>query len=86
MDGVVLDEQAKKDIYQAYRLQSSQQEILPTFTEQELPEVTSILIDNREEKIELYEEQELCEFDGVSLKLTDPGMDVYNSIVSELLK
>lgn len=87
MDGVILDESAKQEIYQAYRLQTSQQEILPTKkpTIQNL-DIRTILVDDRQEKVELYEEQELCEFDGVSLKLTDTGMDVYNSIITELMK
>lgn len=86
MDGVVIDEQAKKEIYQAYLLQSSQQKILPTVQAQDHGDITSILIPEREEKVELYEAEGLCEHDGVALKLTDAGMDVYNSIISELMK
>ncbi|AKH33175.1 Oxygen-independent coproporphyrinogen-III oxidase 1 [candidate division SR1 bacterium Aalborg_AAW-1] len=86
MDGVIIDEQARKEIYQAYLLQSSQTEILQTFTEHHLAPMTTLLVDNREEKIELYEEQGLCECNGVSLKLTDTGMDVYNSIITELME
>ena len=86
MDGVIIDEQARKEIYQSYLLQSSQTEILPTFTEHHLAPMTTLLVDNREEKIELYEEQGLCECNGVYLKLTDAGMDVYNSIITELME
>ena len=86
MDGVIIDEQARKEIYQSYLLQSSQTEILPTFTEHHLAPMTTLFVDNREEKIELYEEQGLCECNGVSLKLTDTGMDVYNSIITELME
>ena len=86
MDGVVIDEEAKKDIYQAYLLQSSQENILPTIKQQDHGDITSILIPHREEKVELYENEELCENDGISLKLTDAGMDVYNSIISELMQ
>lgn len=72
MEGVVLDEQAKKDIYQAYMLQTSQTSILPTFRESDMKtDIREILVDDREEKVELYEEQGLCEFDGISLKLTN---------------
>lgn len=44
------------------------------------------MVDDWEEKVALYEEQGLCEWDGVRLKLTDAGMDVYNSIITELMK
>lgn len=57
MDGVVIDEQARKEIYQAYLLQSSQTEIIPTFAEHHLAPITTLLVDNREEKVELYEEE-----------------------------
>lgn len=86
MDGVIIDEQARKEIYQSYLLQSSQTEILLTFTEHHLAPMTTLFVDNREEKIELYEEQGLCECNGVYLKLTDAGMDVYNSIITELME
>lgn len=86
MDGVVLDYGAKQTIYQSYLLQTSQETVIPTVKPSELTEMTTILVPDRETKLELYEEQGLCERDGITLRLTDAGMDVYNSIATELMK
>jgi hypothetical protein len=32
-----------------------------------------------------FEEQELCEYNGIRLRLTDQWMDLYNSIIIELM-
>lgn len=46
----------------------------------------SILLDNRQEKAKLYEKQGLCILTDDNFRLTDTGMDVYNSVVIELMK
>lgn len=87
MDGVILDEEAKREQMEMYLLQSSRIEIPQAKSQQTtIGKITDILVDNREEKITIFEEQELCEYDGIRLKLTDMGMDVYNSIITELMK
>ena len=87
MDGVILDEDAKREQMQMYLLQSSRIEIPQAKAQQTTTgKITDILVDNRQEKITIFEEQELCEYDGIRFKLTDMGMDVYNSIISELMK
>jgi len=47
--------------------------------------ITTILVPNREEKVTLFAEQDLCEYDGIRLRLTDQWMDIYNSIIIELM-
>lgn len=86
MEGVVLDEQARQELYRAYRLQQTQTEVQMSMPNYDNFDMRTILVDDREEKVELYEKQGLCERDGVWLKLTDAGMDVYNSIITELMK
>lgn len=86
MEGVVLDEEARQEIYRAYRLQQTQTEVQMSMPNYDNFDMRTILVDDREEKVELYEKQGLCERDGVWLKLTDAGMDVYNSIITELMK
>lgn len=86
MEGVVLDEEARQEIYRAYRLQQTQAEVQTSITKHNEWDIRTILVDDWEEKVALYEEQGLCEWDGVRLKLTDAGMDVYNSIITELMK
>ena len=49
-------------------------------------ELEQILTSDREAKIILYTEQWLCIREDSRLKLTDSGMDVYNSIVTEIMK
>ena len=49
-------------------------------------ELEQILTSDREAKIILYTEQWLCIREDNRLKLTDSGMDVYNSIVTEIMK
>ncbi len=49
-------------------------------------DITNILVTHREEKILIFEEQELCTRTHGKLKLTDQWMDVYNSIITELMK
>lgn len=49
-------------------------------------ELEQILVSDREIKIILYTEQWLCIREDNRLKLTDSGMDVYNSIVTEIMK
>ena len=46
---------------------------------------SEILVENREEKANFYQEQWLCIWEHNKLKLTDRGMDVYNSIITELM-
>lgn len=50
--------------------------------------MASLLVPNRREKIALYVGEGLCLRDDEiqRLSLTDSGMDVYNSIMSELLQ
>ena len=72
MDGVILDEDKKKEQIEKYLLQSSRVQVShaqlrTTF----LSKITDILIPNREEKVIQFEEQELCEYDGIRLRLTD---------------
>jgi coproporphyrinogen III oxidase-like Fe-S oxidoreductase len=51
-------------------------------------QTSTLLVPNRKEKITLYAGEWLCLRDEEMqrLSLTDSGMDVYNSIVSELLQ
>jgi coproporphyrinogen III oxidase-like Fe-S oxidoreductase len=45
-----------------------------------------LLSDTWIEKIEIFAEQWLCERDEEILRLTDSGMDVYNSLLTEIMK
>jgi hypothetical protein len=47
--------------------------------------IATILAQNREEKVTLFVDQNLCEYDGIRLRLTDQWMDVYNSVITELM-
>lgn len=86
MDWVVLNEEKKREQMESYLLQTSKTQITYAKRNTQLYwELTSILVSNREEKVTLFEEQELCEYDGIRLKLTDTGMDVYNTIITELM-
>ena len=46
----------------------------------------SILVDGYEDKLNLYKNENYVDFDWESLVLTDEGMDVSNTILSELMK
>ena len=46
----------------------------------------SILVDGYEDKLNLYKNENYVDFDWESLMLTDEGMDVSNTILSELMK
>jgi hypothetical protein len=71
---------------ESYLLQTSKTQITHAKQQSQLYwELTSILVPNREEKVVLFEEQELCEYDGIRLRLTDQWMDLYNSIITELM-
>ena len=45
-----------------------------------------ILVDNRKQKLDHYEEAGLCKVDGNKVRLTNDGYNVANRIISELLK
>jgi coproporphyrinogen III oxidase-like Fe-S oxidoreductase len=45
-----------------------------------------ILITNYELRITNFKKAELVDFDGKKLQLTDTGMDVSNSIITDLLE
>ena len=49
-------------------------------------ELEQILTSDREAKVLFYGEQWLCERNWEILRLTDSGMDVYNSFVTEIMK
>lgn len=86
MDGVILDEDKRREQIQSYMLQSTRTEISHTNQiENNHGKITDILVTDREQKIALLEEQELCDWDGIRLRLTDTGMDLYNSIITELM-
>lgn len=87
MDGVILDENKKREQANTYLLQSNNTEVsLVQSQHLSTHKITDILVPNREEKVDLFEEQELCTYDGIRLKLTDQWMDLYNSIITELMK
>lgn len=48
--------------------------------------ITTILVDDRQTKVAVFVEEELCTYNAGKLKLTDQGMDVYNSIITELMQ
>ncbi|MFA6255689.1 MAG: DUF559 domain-containing protein [Candidatus Absconditabacterales bacterium] len=52
----------------------------------DLSKFTSALVPNYEGLITNYTGAGLVEYDGVKLKLTDKGMNVYNSIITDLLQ
>ncbi len=85
MDGVIIDEDKKKNKMMTYLLQSNKTEISHTKPQHTIGKITNILVSNREEKVIRFEEQGFCEYDGIKLRLTDTGMDLYNSIIVELL-
>lgn len=87
MDWVILDENKKREQIETYMLQSNKIEVSHTQNKKEyIWQITDILVPNREEKIELFKEDNLCEYDGIRLKLTDQWMDLYNSIIIELME
>ncbi len=86
IDGVVLNEEKKREQMGSYLLQTNQTHIAHAQPQsKKYGELTSILVLNREEKVVQFEEQGLCEYDGVRLRLTDQWMDLYNSIITELM-
>ena len=52
----------------------------------DISKYTSVLIKEYELRITNYQKEGLVSFDGKKLQLTDTGMNVYNSIVTELLE
>ena len=86
MDGVILDEEKKREQMNTYLLQSSRVQISHAQSQStSTSKITDILVPNREDKVIQFEEQELCEYDGIRLRLTDQWMDLYNSIIVELM-
>ncbi len=72
IDGVVLNEEKKREQMGSYLLQTNQIHIAHAQPQsKKYGELTSILVLNREEKVVQFEEQGLCEYDGVRLRLTD---------------
>jgi coproporphyrinogen III oxidase-like Fe-S oxidoreductase len=53
---------------------------------QEVSAFSSVLVDDWEEKIKLYEKEEFVRIRDEGFVLTDRGMDCYNWIITELLK
>lgn len=45
-----------------------------------------MLVSNYESLLQTYQKEGLLSFDGTKLQLTDEGMNVYNSIITDLLK
>lgn len=52
----------------------------------DIAKFTSVLIKDYELRIANFKKEELVEFDGTKLRLTDEGMNVYNGIVTDLLQ
>lgn len=50
------------------------------------PSFDHIIVDNWQQKIASFVQHDLCIYDGHILKLTDKGMNVMNTLVSDLLK
>jgi coproporphyrinogen III oxidase-like Fe-S oxidoreductase len=72
MDGVILDEEKKREQMNTYLLQSSRVQISHAQSHStSTSKITDILVANREEKVIQFEEQELCEYNGIRLRLTD---------------
>ena len=72
MDGVILDEEKKREQMNTYLLQSSRVQISHAQSHTtHKSKITDILVSNRKEKVIQFEEQELCEYDGIRLRLTD---------------
>lgn len=84
MEGVQIQNLQPED---SYVLQSSQTLVQPTTLHSETKwTIEDILVENREEKIQIYLKQWLCKYKSGKFFLTDSGMDVYNSIISDLMK
>lgn len=51
-----------------------------------LDQYESILVSNYKDKILRYQEQEFVQYDWIHLKLSDTGMDVFNAIITDIMK
>ncbi len=86
MEGVILDKEIYKESRPSYHLLENDEWWSSDSKPKDTLKIKSILVDNREEIVSNLEGQWYCFYDQGKLQLSDQGMDIIDTILTELIK
>ena len=86
MEGVILDEEIYKESRPSYHFLEDDEWESSDSKPKDTLKIKSILVDNRGEIVSNLEGQWYCFYDQWKLQLSDQGMDIIDTILTELIK